>query len=73
MAFMEEVAGVEPFDKFTTPRVDVVIQEELLANTIPVSPTTQAPRMMVASWQSWKKILSMWLIRFTVGFMLGGS
>ena len=47
MAFMEEVAVVEPSDKFTTSRVYAVIQEELLANTIPESPATQAPRMMV--------------------------
>ena len=47
ISFTEEVAGVEHTAKLTTSQVYLVIQKEVLANTIRRRPTKQAPRMLL--------------------------
>ena len=44
---MEEVSGVEQASKFTTSQENLIIQKEILANTLPGKPAKQAPRMLI--------------------------
>ena len=48
LVFMEEVAGVTAQARITTGSLYLVIQKELLANSIPGRPTRQAPRMFMS-------------------------
>ena len=48
LVFMEEVAGVTAQARITTSSLYLVIQMELLANSIPGRPTRQAPRMFMS-------------------------
>ena len=48
LVFMEEVAGVTAQARITTSSLYLVIQKELLANSIPGRPTRQAPRMFMS-------------------------
>ena len=48
LVFMEEVAGVTAQARSTTSSLYLVIQKELLANSIPGRPTEQAPRMFLS-------------------------
>ena len=45
IAFMEEVAGGEQSRKLTGSQVYVIVQKEILANTLPRRPMKKAPRM----------------------------
>ena len=47
LVFMEEVAGVTAQTRFSTSSLYLVIQKQLLANSIPGRPTKQAPRMFM--------------------------
>ena len=46
---MEEVAGVTAQARITTSSLYLVIQKELLANSIPGRPTKQAPRLFMST------------------------